>query len=102
MVGTKLMRLFSWRARANAARSWAIECNVFMVSELVLGRREFNRFHGCHISAQGRLDIRLTGHEVLHELGHATVERQAEHVMHYQHLTVGIRPSADTNNRNIH
>src|SRR5690554_1922392 len=102
MVGTRPMRLFSWRARARAARSWAMECNVFMVSELVLGRGEFGSFHRADIRGDGRGDICLASHEVLHEARQATADRQAEHVVHHQHLTISTAAGANADDRNAH
>ncbi len=101
MVGTKAMRLPSPRARATAARSSRTVFTVFMQKTRVR-RQESRCFDLRNVGAQSRLDGRLPNHEVLHELGYATGDRQPEHVVQHQHLAIGGVAGTDPDYRDIY
>ena len=64
--------------------------------------REFDGLDRLDVAGDGRGDVAVLAHEVLHELRHAAAERQSEHVMQDQHLAVGIAAGADADHRDLH
>src|SRR5690606_4504949 len=79
-----------------AARNCATVCTVFMLSELVFGGGELDCLDRPDIGGDGRRDISLASHEILHETGQATGDREAEHVVRRQNLAIGAAAGADT------